>query len=72
MNLTNSQIEALKEIARQYGKRVLITRTQVGIGDSGVVAFDVVYSHGRRQPWQLRTQGQTDKDIKRQMGLVLA
>ena len=54
MNLTNEELTALQQIAAKYGKRVLVTRTQVGIGPSGVVAFDVVYTHGAKRPWQLR------------------
>jgi hypothetical protein len=70
MNLTNEQVTALKTIAGRHGKRVLVNRNQVGIGDAGVAAFDVVYTHGARKPWQLRDE--SARTIKDEMKAVLA
>ena len=69
LTLTAEQVKSLKNIAAERGMRVLVTRTQVGIGASGVAAFNVVYTAHATRPWQLR--GESDRPLKEAMKAVI-
>ncbi len=70
LKLTADQVAALRAIALRRGMRLLISHWQVGIGESGVPAFSVVYSHLARRPWALRNE--SDRELKNEMKAVLA